>query len=108
MHKNWINCVGYFSPPWFHGDWGDWWLTHISNDVKRRKYRSDIIIEHLNIQFNKAEPDETYYEHKKRREKLGSPHSNPDHPFNTKKEIKQKNVKDLKDFMLNYRCNNDK
>ena len=107
LHKNWINCVGYFSPPWFNGDWGDWWLTNISSDVGRRKYRKDIIIEHLNIQFNKAKPDETYYEHKKRRESLGCPKSNPDHPFNTKKEIKKQNIESLKSFIKNYRSKNE-
>lgn len=107
IHKNWIDCVGYFSPPWFNGDWGDWWLTNISNDIGRKKYRHDIIIEHLNIQFNKAKPDETYYEHKKRRESLGSPDSNPDHPFNTKKQIKDENIKSLKNFIKNYRNKNE-
>jgi len=103
LHKNWIDCVGYFSPPWFNGDWGDWWLTNISKEVGRKKYREDIIIEHLNIQFNKAKPDETYYQHKKRRESLGSPQTNPEHPFNTKKEVKKQNIESLKDFIKNYR-----
>ena len=99
VHKNWIDTVGYFSPPWFNGDWGDWWLTHIGDGAGRRKYRQDIVIEHLNIQFNKAEPDETYHQHKLRREAFGSPNSNPDHPFNTKKHVMKKNIDDLVDFI---------
>ena len=102
VHKNWIDTVGYFSPPWFNGDWGDWWLTHIGDGAGRRKYRQDIIIENLNIQFNKAEPDETYHQHKLRREAFGSPRSNPDHPFNTKKDVMKQNIDDLVDFIREH------
>ena len=103
LHKNWTETVGYFSPPWFNGDWGDWWLTHISDGIGRRKYRKDLIIEHLNIQFGKAYPDETYYEHKQRREKLGSPAKNPKHPMNVYDSTKKKNIQDLQDFIKNFK-----
>jgi|TARA_R110002020_G_scaffold78488_6_gene197363 glycosyltransferase involved in cell wall biosynthesis len=99
VHQNWIDTVGYFSPPWFDGDWGDWWMTHLADGVSRRKYRGDIIIEHLNIQFGKAEPDETFYEHKERRQAFASPDKNPDHPFNTKVETKKENISNLLSFI---------
>ena len=103
VHQKWINTVGYFSPPWFDGDWGDWWLTHVSNGVGRKKYRPDIVIEHMHITFGKADADETFYEHKKRREAFGSPTTNPEHPFNTKNHIMQKNIEDLKKVIEEYK-----
>ena len=99
VHQNWVDTLGYFAAPWFNGDWGDWWLTHLADGISRRKYRSDIIIEHLNIQFGKALPDETYYEHKVRREALQSPDKNPDHPFNTKAHLKKQDTESLQSFI---------
>jgi len=109
IHKNFVETLGYFSPPWFDGDWGDWWITHIANGVGRKKYRPDIIIEHLNINFGKAEEDETFREHKKRREAFsqsfggGGPHINPQHPFNTMRDVMQKNIEDLRQFIRSYK-----
>jgi len=103
VHKNWIDVVGYFSPPWFDGDWGDWWMTFLADGASAKKYRFDIIIEHLNVWHGKAEPDETYHQHKIRREKLQSPDKNPDHPMNTKQDILRKNIEDLKQFKANFK-----
>ena len=57
----------------------------------------------MHITFGKAEADETFYEHKKRREAFGSPTTNPEHPFNTKKHVMQKNIEDLKKVIEEYK-----
>ncbi len=61
IHKNWVNAVGYFVPPYFSSDYNDTWLNDVSNMLSRRKY-VDILTEHMHPAFGKGPMDITHEE----------------------------------------------
>ena len=61
LHKNWIETVGYFLPPYFSSDMNDYWLTTIARNLGRLK-KIDIYTEHLHPAVGKHHMDETHSE----------------------------------------------
>jgi glycosyltransferase involved in cell wall biosynthesis len=61
IHKNWVDVVGYFVPPYFSSDYNDTWLNDVANRLGRRVYLP-IMTEHMHFLFGKAELDETHRE----------------------------------------------
>ena len=61
LHRNWVNTVGYFIPPYFSSDYNDTWLNEVENAIGRRKYLQ-FITEHMHWTFNKGPLDETHKE----------------------------------------------
>lgn len=62
LHRNWINAVGYFTPPYFACDFTDLWITDVANVLHRRTFLRDVLFEHMHPAFNKAEWDKTHNE----------------------------------------------
>ncbi len=62
LHKNWIQTVGYFLPPFFYSDCTDLWLTDIAKHIKRVHYLPEMYIEHLHPAVGKSELDITHQE----------------------------------------------
>lgn len=62
LHKNWIETVGYFMPPYFVVDWCDTWINDVAEELGRRLYKSEIYTEHLHPDAGKSEMDQTYLE----------------------------------------------
>ena len=62
IHKNWVNAVGYFVPPYFSSDYNDTWLNDVANALNRRIYIDAVKTEHMHYIFNKAEKDQTHEE----------------------------------------------
>jgi hypothetical protein len=48
MHKNWIDAVGYFMPPYFAAWYADNWITDLANLINRKIFLPQVIIKHLN------------------------------------------------------------
>lgn len=48
LHKNWIDALGYFMPPYFAAWYADNWITDIANLINRKVFLSQIIVKHLN------------------------------------------------------------
>ena len=46
LHRNWIECVGYWLPPYFAADWCDTWLFEIATKINRYKYLPDVKTTH--------------------------------------------------------------
>jgi hypothetical protein len=69
IHKNWIETVGYFVPPYFSADYNDTWLTDLAKRINRLVYLPDLYIEHLHFSVGKAELDETYKDQRARRKR---------------------------------------
>jgi len=62
IHKNWVDAVGYFVPPYFSSDFNDTWLNDVANALNRRVYIDAVKTEHMHYVFNKAEKDQTHEE----------------------------------------------
>lgn len=58
VHQNWIDAVGYFTVPYFSGDFPDTWLNDVADGIGRKE-KIDIYTEHLHPAFGKGEMDET-------------------------------------------------
>ena len=61
IHRNWVDTVGYFVPPYFSSDYNDTWLNDVANMIDRRIY-VDIKTEHMHPAFNKGPMDQTHIE----------------------------------------------
>jgi len=61
LHKNWIDTIGYFLPPYFSSDMNDYWLTDCAKGINRL-VKIDIVTEHLHPLAGKHEWDETHQE----------------------------------------------
>lgn len=61
VHKNWIDVVGYFLPPYFSSDMNDYWLTTVARNIGRL-IKIDIYTEHLHPAVGKHEMDITHRE----------------------------------------------
>lgn len=58
IHRQWIDVLGRYLPPYFSGDFTDTWLSDIANGVGRR-VKIDIYTEHVHPAFGKREQDDT-------------------------------------------------
>ena len=47
VHKNWVDVIGYFVPPYFEYCYNDTWLTEVATSLGRVRYLPEILIEHL-------------------------------------------------------------
>jgi len=65
VHKNWIETIGYFLPPYFSSDMNDYWLTEVAKGIDRL-IKIDIYTEHLHPSVGKHYLDETHKERLKR------------------------------------------
>jgi len=61
IHRNWINAVGFVTPPYFIFYKADRWLTDTAKKIGRDVYREDILIEHTHY-ADKTANDETCHE----------------------------------------------
>lgn len=61
IHRNWVEAVGYFVPPYFSSDFADTWLNEVAVALGRR-VKVDILTEHMHPAFGKGEQDLTYAE----------------------------------------------
>lgn len=59
LHRNWIETVGYASPPYFTADWSDTWMFEIAKAINRNIFLPDLLIEHMHWTQGKSEIDET-------------------------------------------------
>lgn len=70
IHKNWVDTIGYFVPPYFDYGGNDGWLTEVATIIKRKRFVPEIYTEHMHFSVNKSKKDATYggqpVRHKKR------------------------------------------
>jgi len=65
LHRNWINAVGYFIPPYFAVSFVDNWLTELAGRLDRKSYIPIVLAEHMHPSFGKAIVDAVYTEGQK-------------------------------------------
>ncbi len=63
LHKDWVEAVGHFCPPYFSHDYNDTWLNEVAEELGRRVYLPGVFIEHLHPDAGKAKIDQTYLDH---------------------------------------------
>jgi len=96
VHKNWVDTIGYFLPPYFSSDRNDVWLT----DVARRTGRLckiDIYTEHLHPSVGKHKWDETHNERiaRGKRDKV-------EKLYQSKQDERNRDSQRLKDFIYKH------
>lgn len=69
LHRNWVETVGYFVPPYFSSDYNDLWLTEVADALGRRVYLPDVYTEHMHPVAGKAELDQTHRDRLARHER---------------------------------------
>ena len=53
IHRDWVEAVGYFVPPYFVSDYNDTWLNDVAKMIGRHIH-VDIFTEHMHYLFGKA------------------------------------------------------
>lgn len=61
-HRNWMNAVGNFVPPYFSSDYNDTWVTEVADALGRRCYLPAIYTEHMHPVVGKGPLDQTHQE----------------------------------------------
>lgn len=61
IHQNWVDVIGRYLPPYFSGDFVDTWYNDVA-EALGRKFKLDVLIEHMHPAFGKADEDATYAE----------------------------------------------
>ncbi|MCX6701730.1 MAG: hypothetical protein NTX96_00855 [Candidatus Zambryskibacteria bacterium] len=54
LHKNWIDTVGYFLPPYFGACYVDNWVTDIAVKINRKVYLESIMAKHVEVLNDKT------------------------------------------------------
>lgn len=69
ISRTWMETLGYFTAPYFCGDYADLWLHDLAEAIGRRVYLEDVLIEHMHPAAGKAEWDLTHAERLARMER---------------------------------------
>ena len=96
LHKNWIDTVGYFLPPYFSSDMNDYWLTTVARNIGRLK-KINIYTEHLHPAVGKHELDITHQERIERGNR-----DNVRKLYDNKKIEREQDCIKLKQFIKEY------
>lgn len=79
LHRNWVDTLGYVTPPEYNADYGDTYLTDIAKRINRSFFIPDLVFEHHHWSIKdgdgkpKSELDITYDEKNRRGYSMGIP-----------------------------------
>jgi hypothetical protein len=59
IHRNYVECLGYFYPPFFDFGYSDAWMFQVAQKVGRIKFLP-ILFEHMHYSIGKGDFDQTY------------------------------------------------
>jgi glycosyltransferase involved in cell wall biosynthesis len=68
IHKDWVDAVGYFVPPYFSSDFNDTWLNDVARMIGRHQH-IPILTEHMHPDLDKGPLDITHKERIERHQK---------------------------------------
>jgi hypothetical protein len=98
LHRNWVDTIGYFTPPYFCSDCCDGWLNEVALALDRYVFLSDILIEHMHYTLGKSELDTTY------KERIANgKRDNPHQLYLNKEPERLENVEKLREVMFENR-----
>lgn len=96
-HRNWMNVVGNFVPPYFSSDYNDTWVTEVADALGRRSYLESVYTEHMHPSAGKAVIDQTHQERLVRHER-----DNPGKLYGELANVRQEEVRLLQSFINDY------
>ena len=94
LHRNWVETVGYFVPPYFSSDFNDTWLNELADMIGRKIYMKDLLIEHMHPLAGKHFWDRTHQERLERHRK-----DKPQDLYAEKAEERRKDAEKLNQFI---------
>ena len=97
LHRNWVETVGYFVPPYFASDYNDLWLTDIAKRIKRARFLPEVFTEHMHPSVGKSELDVNHQERLRRHHR-----ENVDLVYKSLKAKRKDDAKKLKAFIKAY------
>jgi hypothetical protein len=95
IHKNYIKTTGYFVEPYLENTHHDTWLQIVFDNLKRTKYRHDILIRHLHFGSTTGKKDAVSDNLEKLRENIWD---NTDFVITHKKELSEE-INKLRNFI---------
>ena len=99
LHKNWIDTVGYFTPPYFAAWFTDYWINDVAIKINRRVYLHPVIVKEVGTKGNNRQiPDKTHKEYMKRRDK-----NNCKEIYRLKEAERESNARLLQNFINNFK-----
>lgn len=96
-HRNWMNAVGNFVPPYFSSDYNDTWVTEIADALGRRSYLPAIYTEHMHPVIGKGPLDITHQERLARHQR-----DDPGAIYAQLASIRQKETRILQECINDY------
>lgn len=90
LHKNWVDTVGYFLPPYKDGQSADRWLNAVAVEINRRVHLLDVIVEHVNIKDDVHQEKKIKGQKSKQTKRYWLPEM---------EEIRKKEIQLLRDFI---------
>lgn len=97
IHRNWVETVGYFVPPYFSSDYNDTWLNEVAVALGRRVYVPEIFTEHMHPAAGKGVLDVTHQERLARHTR-----DNVENIYASKQDERFADVKKLQAFIATY------
>ncbi len=98
LHRNWVETVGYFVPPYFVSDYNDTWLNEVSEMIGRKVYLNNFKLDHLHPVAGKHHWDRTHLERLDRHRKDG-----PGNLYAEKGPERQLDARKLMEFMEDFK-----
>lgn len=95
IHRNWLDTVGYFFPPYFVGWYVDNWITDVAKGIGRRVQLPYIIAEHMHYTCGKSAHDEVYQQADARRQQDIA-------TWSTTAELRNQDMQKLRSFIEKY------
>lgn len=93
-HRNWMNVVGDFVPPYFSSDYNDTWVTEVADTLGRRSYLESVYTEHMHPVVGKAEIDQTHQDRLDRHAR-----DDPGRTYERLANVRQDEVRLLRSFI---------
>ncbi len=100
LHRNWVETVGYFVPPYFSWCYNDTWLTEVSRKINRLRFLPNLYIQHIHPCNGGTPMDATYSEASARgaRDKCLEVYNSKE-----KEAEREMNAQNLQEFILEQR-----
>jgi hypothetical protein len=96
IHRNYVECLGYFYPPFFDFGYSDAWMFQVAQKVGRIQFLP-ILFEHMHYSIGKGEFDQTY------QDKLEKNQNNIyGDLFNSTEYLRDQDVKKLQSYIKSF------
>jgi hypothetical protein len=97
IHRNWVETLGYFVPPYFSSDFNDTWLDYVARQLDRQVYLQNMYTEHMHWLIGKGEKDQNALENLERHNK-----DNVEQLYENLLPNRIADVEKLKKYIINY------